>query len=83
MSKKQAIHELLDRKRTSQNVNANTGIQVNGDTAIQGSVQSPKKKATFELDMDLHKKLKIYAASRNLSMVDVVEQALREHFDRN
>lgn len=34
------------------------------------------KKATFLLDEDLHKKLRIYAAMNDTTMLDIVEKAL-------
>ena len=40
------------------------------------------KKATFELDADLHKKLRTLAVLNDTTMVDVVEKAISEYLDR-
>jgi hypothetical protein len=41
-------------------------------------------KATFELDVDLHQRLRMYAASRrHVKMVDVVEAALIKYLNDN
>jgi len=51
------------------------------DTGIQESVNKvQKKKATFELDPDLHRRLKLYAVSHDIHMVEVVEEALNNFF---
>lgn len=41
-----------------------------------------KKKATFELKEDIHKKLKIQAAIENRNMVMIVEEALTDYFQK-
>lgn len=79
MSKKQAINELLNRKDTR------PVIQEDVNTVILGTsddVPKAKKKATYELDADLHTELKVYAAKNGKKMVDVVEAALREYFEK-
>lgn len=38
-----------------------------------------KKKATFELDADLHAELKVRAAQERKKMVDIVEVALKNY----
>ena len=61
-------------------VNTETKSHIN--TGLQAPVeQTPqkKKKATFDMDPDLHTKLKIYAASRGTTMVEVIEDLLRKH----
>jgi hypothetical protein len=40
-----------------------------------------KKKATFELDAELHHWLKLHAVRVNKKMVDVVEEVLRNYRD--
>ena len=54
------------------------------NTAIQETVNTGKKvkKATFELDADPHKKLRVFAAEKDTTMVDVVEKAINEYLDR-
>lgn len=86
MSKKQAIAELLNRKTSP--LSANTSIQVNVNTedhqyssesfegTNQKNMMNEKKKATFELDLTLHKRLKMFSVKEGKSMVQVVEEAL-------
>lgn len=40
------------------------------------------KKATFELDADLHKRLRTFAALNDTTMIDVVEKAIINYLDR-
>ena len=46
------------------------------------SLDRPVKKATFDLDLQLHTELKVFAAQQGLPMVEVVEQALREYLQK-
>ena len=39
------------------------------------------KKATFLLDEELHKKLRIYAAMNDTTMLNIVEKALTEYIN--
>lgn len=41
------------------------------------------KKATFVLDKELHKKLRLYAVMKDTTMVDIVEKALKDYLKRN
>jgi hypothetical protein len=77
VSKKEAFSDLLNRKpvNTIKHKDVNTGIQ---DDVSAGPIAS-KKKATYELDLELHTELKIFAAKHNKKMVDVVEEALRQY----
>ena len=68
MSKRKAINQLLEDN--------NTEIQ---EYSENKESDKTKKKATFELDSDLHTQLKIYAARQNKKMVDIVEEALKEY----
>jgi hypothetical protein len=54
------------------------------NTAIQETVSTARnvKKETFELDADLHKKLRTFAVLNDTTMVDVVEKALNEYLGR-
>lgn len=87
MSKKQAIQELLDRKPLNTYIqkHVNTGLHgdVNTDLVTSSLIESipKKKKATFDLDLDLHTELKVFAAQQDKKMVEVVEAALRIHFE--
>lgn len=49
------------------------------DTGIQENVNTSKKKATFEMDATLHRKLKGYAVEHDTTMVTIVEKALNEY----
>lgn len=53
-------------------------------TARQQDVETAgaKKKATFNLDADLHHRLKVAAATHRREMVDMVEEAVRAYLDR-
>jgi hypothetical protein len=63
---------------------SNTDTQENVNTAIQEPVNTEKKvkKATFELDAELHKKLRMFAVENETTMVDVVEKAIKEYLER-
>ncbi|MEC0373322.1 hypothetical protein [Paenibacillus chibensis] len=77
-NKREALNELLNRKPV------NTKIQESVDSVIErGVVPNNKKKATYELDLDLHTELKIFAAKQNKKMVDIVELAIREYLRNN
>ncbi|WP_047982113.1 hypothetical protein [Ornithinibacillus contaminans] len=39
------------------------------------------KKATFELSVDLHKRLRTHAALNDTTMLEIVENALNEYLD--
>ena len=54
------------------------------NTSIQETVNAEKKvkKATFELDVGLHKRLRMFAVENDTTMVDVVEKAINEYMDR-
>ncbi|OAB42017.1 hypothetical protein [Paenibacillus glacialis] len=80
-SKMEKIKGLIDRKQytnTNLQETVNTVIHKDGKEETKSSI-SPKKKATYELDLDLHTELKIFAAKQNKKMVDIVEIALREY----
>jgi len=55
------------------------------DTETQGTASTGKrkiKKATFELNADLHKRLRTFAAINDTTMVDIVEMAVNEYLDK-
>jgi hypothetical protein len=54
----------------------NTSIQETADT------EKKIKKATFELDAGLHKRLRMFAVENETTMVDIVEKAINEYMDR-
>lgn len=45
-------------------------------------VEEKKKKATFELEESLHTQLKIQAATEGKKMIDIVQIALRDYFNK-
>lgn len=61
---------------------------VNNET-VNTNIQEPVfternvKKATFELDADLHKKLRTFAVVNDTTMLNIVEKAITEYLDRN
>ena len=46
------------------------------------AIQVHKKKATFNLDIDLHRRLKVTAAQNDREMVELVEDALTQYLDQ-
>ncbi|SET49710.1 hypothetical protein SAMN05421676_105103 [Salinibacillus kushneri] len=51
------------------------------DTGIQEDVNTvKKKKATFEMDPNLHRELRRFAVEHDTTMVTIVEKALKEYF---
>lgn len=62
----------------------NTEVRESVNTAIQETVFTERKvkKATFELDAELHKRLRMFAVSNDTTMIDIVEKALNEYLDR-
>ena len=58
------------------NDTVNTSIQETTDT------ERKVKKATFELDAGLHKRLRMFAVENETTMVDIVEKAINEYMDR-
>jgi hypothetical protein len=54
------------------------------NTSIQETTDTEKKvkKATFELDAGLHKRLRMFAVENETTMVDIVEKAINEYMDR-
>lgn len=68
---------------------ANTEVQQNVNANIQEPVimvnkekQKNVKKATFELDAKLHKRLRAAAVEYETTMVEIVENALNEYLDK-
>jgi len=67
--------------RTGPGANQTVFSTIAGNTEIQESVNKvKKKKATFEMDVDLHRQLRRYAADHDTTMITVVEQALNDFF---
>jgi len=62
-----------------------TEVQEDVNTGVQETVSTEvkKKKATFEMDAELHRKLRMYAANHDTTMVMIVEKALSEYLKNN
>lgn len=71
-------------KIVNNNQTVNTEIQQTVDTVIHKDVNTDKKvkKATFELDADLHKRLRVFATLNDRTMVDVVEKAITDYLEK-
>lgn len=65
------------------NDNKKVDVQVNkkNDRVNKYELRS-KKKATFDLDPELHRKLKVRSATENRSMLDIVQSALEEYLNK-
>ena len=84
--KKTAADSLLTQESPESQRSVNTGIQEAVNTGIQEVVNTgmkkTTKKATFEIDLDLHKELKRTAVVQDRSMVELVEEALKLYFEQ-
>jgi hypothetical protein len=75
VSKKVSLISATKRKEEFVKVGSQDAV----DTAIHLSVSTTiqlKKKATFNLNADLHQRLKVAAAVHRREMVDIVEEAV-------
>lgn len=75
--KKKGNADIVD-KIVNNNQTTNTAIQKNVNTGKKNV-----KKATFELDADLHKRLRVFATLNDTTMVDVVETAIIDYLEKN
>lgn len=50
-------------------------------TVAPNKVKKVTKKSTFELPIELHKRLKKAAAEREMTMLEIVEEALESHLE--
>jgi predicted HicB family RNase H-like nuclease len=89
-SKKDAITQLLGNKNKSSDeeikVSLNTGIKeyINkGDTEVCLPEKKDMKKVSFDFDKDFHTELKIFAATKNKSMLDIVVEATKKYMSEN
>jgi hypothetical protein len=78
MSKKASLKDAFVR---GPQTTGYTAIQPTGYADIQPAPPT-KKKATFNLDADLHQRLKVAAAMNRREMVDIVEEALVAYLSR-
>lgn len=87
--KKSPLDERTEQTETNIQESVEEDNNIYSSTVLQDYISktdnSPvakKKKATFELDADLHKRLKMFSAKEDKKMVEVVEESLREFMDR-
>lgn len=83
MSKKAKFAGLLSEEETPTTKKKEDVLStISSNTLLQETVNTAKKKkATYELDMELHKKLKLYAAENGKTMTEVVEAAVKKYMD--
>lgn len=69
--------------RTGSGANKSVFDTIASNTGIQEAVntEKKKKKATFDMDAELHKQLRRYAADYDKPMVTIVEEALNEYLN--
>ncbi len=81
MSKKAKFAGLLSEEETPTTKKKEDVLSaISSNTAIQETVNTgTKKKATYELDIELHKKLKLYAALNGKTMTEIVEAAVKKY----
>nr|WP_304220588.1 hypothetical protein [Fredinandcohnia onubensis] len=84
MSKKDEIANLLQKKSVI-SPDGSSAKKVFTEVEYRNTViqESSKKKATFDLDVQLHKKLKIEAVRQGKPMVDIVQEALENYLQNN
>ena len=70
-----------DETNTDNNIPVNTEIQEPVKIEKE-EVKKTIKKATFELDSELHKRLRMFAVEQDSTMVEVVEKALIEYIGK-
>lgn len=84
-TKKESIRNLL-QKKVSTSPDSTTAKQIHAEPELQEPVntdiQKPTKKATFDLDSELHTELKVLSARQGRPMVDIVQEALRAYIRR-
>lgn len=49
---------------------------------VKNQVKKSTKKATFMLSQDLHKRLKTAAVEQDMTMLEIVEEALENHLKK-
>ena len=68
--------------RTGTGANQSVFGTMSGNTGIQEPVNTVKKKATFEIDSELHRRLRRHAADHDTTMVMILEKALTNYLDK-
>lgn len=80
--KEKGNRDIMEKIIKSDNQAVSTGIQETVNTENEINKQKNVKKATFELDVQLHKRLRGAAVEYETTMVDIVEKALSEYLDK-
>lgn len=84
MSKKVSLVDATKRReefvRGMDHEAVDTVVRLDVKTARQEA--GPKKKATFNMDAELHHRLKVAAAVHRREMVEMVEEALGAYLER-
>jgi hypothetical protein len=78
---KQPTHKVASRGR-EQKTRAIQKLQKPSLISVPIVYADKKKKATFNLDTALHKRLKIAAATSGREMVEIVQEALEVHLQK-
>ncbi|MCP3762352.1 hypothetical protein NLX67_08110 [Domibacillus sp. A3M-37] len=83
MSKKAKFAGLLNEEETPITKKKEDVLNsISSNTEIQKTVNTPeKKKVTYELNIELHKKLKLFAAMNDKTMTQVVESAVKKYIE--
>jgi len=70
--------------RTGPGSNQTVFSMIADDKEIQETVnaEKKKKKATFDMDADLHRRLRRYAVDYDTTMITIVEKALNEFLEK-
>lgn len=68
--------------RTGPGANKSVFDTIASNTGTQGNVNTAKKKATFDMNAQLHRRLKRYAADHDKTMVTIIEEALNDYLNK-
>lgn len=80
--KSKGNRDIMEKILKNDNQPVNTGIQETVFTDKSETKQKDVKKATFDLDAKLHKRLRSAAVEYETTMVELVEKALNEYLDK-
>lgn len=73
----------IKNKYNRKGIGANQSVfeTMSKNTGIHLPVNTVKKKATFEINLDLHRRLRRHAADHDTTMVKVLETALTNYLN--
>lgn len=78
----EVVNQMIQKTvNTESNKTANTENNKTVNTVLQEKKRNVKK-ATFELEEDLHKQLKAQAAMEGRKMIELVEEALQAYLNK-